>query len=427
MSIVIHVIKGKSYAYDHFRVGTRIHAKYLYRVDENGNRVHSEHGGGAPSEGRTPNKLPPGHRGRPKSNKPKLDPRPKREKKPEPPVIKLPEVKLPDIKAFKMPEVMPVFKKLDEGIKALEGFVKNPKDSGVTVKIRMTAANDSARRAARDLYLTNKTDEAYKAYQATQKRIMAGVEFEGANSAMVTSVFSGLAKTLGRYNLKIDQVGWMREVRGGAAAVTITQKDFDSNKIKKMIHFNRPISRQEQKDGSSGYQLLYLAGKTNRLAAIEKRIKDIEAGIVKVYDKEKALAGLAKDKLKESLTKRFTISTAGGNIDPIEQNAIHEGWHVVFQEYQLEKTWVEALKKYGIGEFSPHSARPIIIESADAASVSEYALKNIEELFTETGSAVAAGITDYSDKIKAAWDETMKELDMKVKANPGGIHVPGGE
>jgi hypothetical protein len=417
MSIVIQVIKGKRYAYDHFRVGTRIHAKYLYRVDEKGNRVHSEHGGGAPSEGRTPNKLPPGHRGRPKSNKPKPKSRPKREKKPEPPVIKLPEVKLP--------EIMPVFKKLDEGIKALEGFVNDPKDSGVTVKIRMTAANDSARRAARDLYLITKTAEAYKAYQATQRRILAGVEFEGANSAMVTSVFSGLAKTLGRYNLKIDQVGWMREARGSTAAVTITQKDFDSNKIKKMIHFNRPISRQEQKDGSSGYQLLYLAGKTNRLAAIEKRIKDIEAGIVKVYDKEKALASLAKDKLKESLTKRFTISTAGGNIDPIEQNAIHEGWHVVFQEYQLEKTWVEALKKYGIGEFSPHSARPVIIESPDAASVSEYALKNIEELFTETGSAVAAGITDYSDKIKAAWDETMKELDMKVKANPGGIQIPG--
>ncbi len=73
MAIVIHIIKNKRYAYDHFRVGNRIHTKYLYPCDKKGNRITPEHSGGAPAEGKTPAKGEPKQRGgwRPRKNPPK--------------------------------------------------------------------------------------------------------------------------------------------------------------------------------------------------------------------------------------------------------------------------------------------------------------------------------------------------------------------
>lgn len=49
MAIVIHIIKGKRYAYDHFRVGNRIKTKYLYPVGKGGAKRVTEY---KPGEGK---------------------------------------------------------------------------------------------------------------------------------------------------------------------------------------------------------------------------------------------------------------------------------------------------------------------------------------------------------------------------------------
>lgn len=49
MSIVIHKIKGKLYAYDHTRKGDKVITTYLYPVSESGRRIEAEHGGGKQS------------------------------------------------------------------------------------------------------------------------------------------------------------------------------------------------------------------------------------------------------------------------------------------------------------------------------------------------------------------------------------------
>jgi len=48
MSIVIHKIKGKLYAYDHTRKGNKVITTYLYPVTEGKKHIRrdAEHGGG---------------------------------------------------------------------------------------------------------------------------------------------------------------------------------------------------------------------------------------------------------------------------------------------------------------------------------------------------------------------------------------------
>lgn len=73
MAIVIHLIKGKRYAYDHYRIGSRIHTKYLYPCNAKGKRIEAEHGGGRENKG----KVPPKAEKKPRAPKVKKAPEPK--------------------------------------------------------------------------------------------------------------------------------------------------------------------------------------------------------------------------------------------------------------------------------------------------------------------------------------------------------------
>ena len=46
MTIVIHTIKGKQYAYDHVRKGKKVITTYLHPVGSDLKQRPSEHGGG---------------------------------------------------------------------------------------------------------------------------------------------------------------------------------------------------------------------------------------------------------------------------------------------------------------------------------------------------------------------------------------------
>jgi len=65
--------------------------------------------------------------------------------------------------------------------------------------------------------------------------------------------------------------------------------------------------------------------------------------------------------------------------DPLATLAAHEGFHNVFRIHGLKKTWVKALDKRSLTRDK-------------FFSVSEYAGTNIDELFSEVGASITAGV-----------------------------------
>jgi hypothetical protein len=82
--------------------------------------------------------------------------------------------------------------------------------------------------------------------------------------------------------------------------------------------------------------------------------------------------------------------------DPMKAVAAHEGFHNVYYTHKLDDAWKTAVAARGL-------------KLNDFYSVSEYAGKNISELFSEVGSAISSGV-DIPKEFLDAFYETVKTI-----------------
>lgn len=343
---------------------------------------------------------------------PEIKIKPETKKEPEPPVtpvIKLPEIETPQI--INIPFVPVVIKSYDDGIKQIAKFVKDVNSGGEKVKVRMTPAVKTQRTKWYNEFVEfNKTDKAraevaYKNYIALGHRTLKGLELETAKPELLTSIYNGLSKSLGRFDLTVNNVGWMTKRTGRAQAYYSRNIKGDWDAVQFGKTFSKDVKAAvEGTKANWGYQK-------------KQNLERIEKGIADPNRPESLKERLRQEKLQYEAAKRWTVDVELS--DPLEGTAVHEGFHGVYYKLDLGTVWAVELAKQGIRDLR---------DSVDAFTVSEYAASKHTELFAETGVAVTFGI-EISPKIKAAWDATMEKAERIAwqKKNVGQYKPPEGK
>lgn len=211
--------------------------------------------------------------------------------------------------------------------------------------------------------------------------IKLGVNLDGLEDKKVESIIGGLEKSIGKYNIKIDYVGW-NPVKEKVAAVY------------KERGIGKHLSISFQKTGTKRSKLVsnknvkaYQSDKPKRVDKLQYLINEFPI-IHGRRDKGKL------EKLKKC--NRWLVSD--GVDDPLSVLSAHEGFHCVYHQKGIEDKWNENLLKY-VGE-EGHS-------DIKCMSVSEYGCSSVSELFAEVGAAITHGI-NIDPAVKQAFEKTME-------------------
>ena len=211
------------------------------------------------------------------------------------------------------------------------------------------------------------------------KRYEQGMNLKGVPLDAQNSMLKAFEDTLERNNTKVNFIGLQE--RGlktygrcstgydGSSAIYM-QKTFLTNPAAAVEHDKR----------------VFLAGKERNLTRISNGLKDSRP------QQLKDLLLIEKEQI-ESTVRWAVLDDAD---DPIFACVKHESYHAVYRNNNLEEIFKSNLVKHEVMK-------------SDWYTVSEYAGKNVEELFCEAGTANDLSMS-MSPKIKAAFLDTVSEL-----------------
>lgn len=255
-----------------------------------------------------------------------------------------------------------------EGKKAVE---KQPPPAPTKeIKFRPAKSEKEAEKRIRS-FLTGKTDPRY-----VGSKIKYGYDLNGASLDKLNDILNGLENTIGKYDIKLDGVGWHNH----ASLKNAKGAYLDNSSGNKSITFDKRRSLKAEE-----------VAKRNRKIFEENKKGDRDLIL-------KSMTGVnAEDALKRlDQVECWSISDVSQR--PLFATAAHEGYHAVYFKYNLE------------GEFSKNLRAGKVL-SGHWTRVSEYGGSDIDELFAEIGAAVETG-RSIPENIKNAFLKTLQAIKL---------------
>jgi hypothetical protein len=213
-------------------------------------------------------------------------------------------------------------------------------------------------------------------------------KFDGIKLEPLNSMLKAVEDTLGTHNTKVNQLGTHQKKNAlglyyrGLGPNKIPGLSFDSDAIhiqKSLI--NNPAKAQKSCQESFTRSLEY------RKKQIQDKLGTVEEGYRKImYTKE--LETL-------NVTKRWAVFQEPG-VDPLYATMKHEAYHAVWYRHNLERTFQQMLDKFDV-------------DRIDWFKVSEYGASKIQELWTETGTAIDCGL-EVPENLEKAFKATVATI-----------------
>ena len=208
-----------------------------------------------------------------------------------------------------------------------------------------------------------------------------GVFLDGLPLKKLNSILAAAEDTLGKYNVKVNQIGFTKANKRHWGKFT------DLNGNDSRIGLQKTITKgmdKKQKD----IVKFYSDQRTKKIADTKKMIE-------KLKDKPYAVKGF-QDRLEWlERTPSFNVMTRNADIDGVYAVMKHESYHGVYFKYGLEKPFIKNIQKHGVEKWS---------------SVSEYAGTNAQEFFAELATAVDLKLPVPSN-FKKAFIDTIGEIE----------------
>ena len=219
------------------------------------------------------------------------------------------------------------------------------------------------------------------------RELRAGINFQGLKKVHVESIADGLEKSIGKYNIKVSYVGWHQGK--GKKNIPAMHTRYPRIEGYESISFQKTSTKDIVKINERTIARFAFAKATN-IAGYSAKLE--EAHFPSTAAKYKRQLAKAQN------CTRYGVFTDCD--DPLAAMAAHEGYHCVYSRLNVGKKWTENLE-----------AIPDYIGTDDprCCSVSEYGVSSVDELFAETGAAIAYGI-DIDPAIKQAFEKTMEGL-----------------
>lgn len=212
--------------------------------------------------------------------------------------------------------------------------------------------------------------------------IAQGVNLDELELNHLESINDGLNRSIGKYNIRINYVGWDLKKN----KVFAIYSEFGGGKHSS-IGFRKTPAKNPK--GNSAKNLKgYRSDKPLRMDKLKADYDEYP------YSREK----IAYRMKKLEKCERWLVSDDCD--DPLAFITTHEGFHCIYHQKGLESVWTDNLKKY-VGEK--------MNEDIKCTSVSEYGCSSISELFAEVGAAVSFNILIDKD-VKQAYLDTMESI-----------------
>jgi hypothetical protein len=219
------------------------------------------------------------------------------------------------------------------------------------------------------------------------RNLKAGINFQGLKKVHVESIADGLEKSIGKYNLKVSYVGW--HLGKGTKNIPAMHTRYPRIEGYETISFQKTATKDVVKINERTKDRFAFAKATN-IAGYSADLENAHfPSNIATYKRQLA---------KAQNCTRYGVFTDCD--DPLAAMAAHEGYHCVYSRLDVGKKWVENLES--IPDYKG-------TDDPRCCSVSEYGVSSVDELFAETGAAIAYGI-DIDPAIKQAFEKTMEGL-----------------
>jgi hypothetical protein len=211
-----------------------------------------------------------------------------------------------------------------------------------------------------------------------------GVNLDGLKLSGVNSIIKGFDKVLGKHDIKIDYIGWNPRKQSGVAYYAPSYGDYKAIKFQKTATKN--INSRKSRS-TRNFDI-------NKEANIAKHERYL------TY-KEVSPGSHNRDRHDIALLKACTRWTVDVSLDDmLAGTAAHEANHAVYHVHKLKAAWEHNLT-YLVGDKMNKEVK--------CASVSEYGMSSMGELFAEVGTAVAFDIPIDPD-VKQAYLDTIGSI-----------------
>jgi len=211
-----------------------------------------------------------------------------------------------------------------------------------------------------------------------------GVNLDGLKLEHLNSIIDGFDRTLNKYDVRLNYVGWNKRKQsctavyqrfaGSHAGISFqkTATKGVKNKQKKTLT-NFLVHKSEDIEKWNRY-LTYPESYPGAHENIHNRIARLE------------------------VCDRWTVDSSTD--DPLAVTAAHEANHAIYYTHSLKNTWEQNMKIY-VGDKMQHDVK--------CASVSEYGMSSMTELFAEVGAAVAFDV-EIDPHVKQAYLDTVGSI-----------------
>lgn len=207
------------------------------------------------------------------------------------------------------------------------------------------------------------------------------INLDGLKLSELNSIIHGFERTIGKYNIKLDHIGWNDKKQSVAALYSYL--------------------------GDHRAVLFQKTATKNTKAHQKKTLKNFDIGrernVVKQerYLTYKELSPGHHDDIREKITKlnelkRWTVDSTLDNM--LVGTVVHEAHHAIYHQNNLRDKWYDNVGRLVGRKLS---------SELKCASVSEYGMSDMGELFAEVGVAVEFGIKIDPD-VKQAYLDTME-------------------
>lgn len=224
-----------------------------------------------------------------------------------------------------------------------------------------------------------------KGKEITHLKTDYGINFEGLKLDGLNSILMGFEKSFSKYDIKLDYIGFNPRKQNVAAKYEYYHGDIHNS-----IQFQKTATKNVKKRREQAKENFEYNKKDN----IEKMHRYLTYKEMRPGDHDRDRAKIAK----YEACKRFTVDVDVD--DMLAATTVHECNHAIYYKYKLESKWKDNLT-YLVGDKMNNDLK--------CASVSEYGMSSIVELFAEVGTAITFGV-DIDPNVKQAYLDTIRGI-----------------
>ena len=214
-------------------------------------------------------------------------------------------------------------------------------------------------------------------------RSREGIDFDGLKLPQLNSIIDGLERTIGKHNIKLDHIGWNEKKQRYAAMYSYLGSY-------RAILFQKTATKNTKAHQKKTLKN-FATAKDRNLAKYEKYLgyKEMNPG--------------HHDDLRNRMAKleKLTRWVVDGDLDnQLLGVVVHEGHHAIYLQNNLRDAWYDNIRTL-VG--------PDLSSNIKCATVSEYGMTEMGELFSEVGVAVEFGV-EIDPDVKQAYLNTMETI-----------------